>query len=127
MKIYVTHSTSFDYKTELYSSLRASQLNINNEIILPHEKSDEPYNSVEFIKTCDLLLAEVSFPSTGQGIELGIAYIFKVPILCLYRKGMKPSSSLSVITKKILEYRDAHEMIRCIEKIMNESLFHITS
>lgn len=38
----------------------------------------------DIIKTCDLMIAEVSLPATGLGIELGWAKAFKVPILCMY-------------------------------------------
>jgi len=65
LKIYVGHSRDFDYVNELYVPLRRSKLNSIHEIILPHEKSDRPYSSKEFFKTCDVMIAEVSHPSTG--------------------------------------------------------------
>ena len=73
MKIYVAHSKKLDYKKELYEPLRNSSLNNEHEIILPHEKSDKPFSSKEFFKTCDVIIAEVSYSGTGLGIELGWA------------------------------------------------------
>lgn len=57
---------------ELYEPLWASSVNEQCEIFFPYE-SDETVNSKEKIKECDAVFAEVSFPATGLGIELGWA------------------------------------------------------
>ncbi len=111
MKIYVTHSTSFDFKNELYKPLRESELNDLYEIILPHENSEEPFSSKEFIPTCDIILAEVSYPSTGQGIELGWADKAGKKIICFYKSGTKYSSSLKVISEIFFEYDNVESLI----------------
>lgn len=111
MTVYVTHSSSFDYQNELYTPLRQSDLNNKHQLVLPHEKSSEPYDSKELLQSCDLVLAEVSFPSTGQGIELGWAASYGRRIVCFYRKGSHISSSLVVISKEIFEYEDEHDML----------------
>lgn len=116
MNIYVTHSTGFDYKNELYSPIRSSDLNRKHSFILPHEKSDTPFSSKEMFgsKKFDLVLAEVSHPSTGQGIELGWADAFGVKIICMYKKGLKISGSLKVVSDTFIEYENAEEMIERI-------------
>jgi len=106
MKIYVTHSSDFDYKKELYLPIRNSNLNSKYEFILPHENNDH-FNSYEVIKNADLILAEVSFPSTGQGIELGWANAFNKKILCINKTGSKISGSLKYISKDFLTYNDS--------------------
>lgn len=111
MNIYVCHANSFDFKTELYEPLRASELNRSHTITLPHEKSGEPFHSKEYLGHCDLVIAEVSYPSTGQGIELGWADGYGVPIICVYKQGAKPSGSLKVVSNIFLEYSDAPDMI----------------
>ena len=73
MKIYISHSTGFDYQKELYEPIKNSELYNSHEIIFPHDKSSEVSNSKEVIKGCDMVIAEVSYPSTGMGIELGWA------------------------------------------------------
>jgi hypothetical protein len=84
-KIYLAHSTGFDYKKELYKPIRGSQLNKENKILLPHEKSIEPFNSKElFQKETNLIIAEISYPSTGT--ELGWADSFGIPVICIYKK-----------------------------------------
>ena len=116
MKIYVGHSSEFNYTEELYKPLRESQLNLKHEIILPHEDSSEPFNSKKFLQTCNLMIAEVSFPSTGLGIELGWADFFNVPIMFIYKKDSKISSSLKVISKEFIEYNSKEELINKLEK-----------
>lgn len=88
--------------------------------ILPHENTDKFFNSKDFLKNdCDLVVAEVSYPTTGSGIELGWADIFNIPILCLYRQGSKPSKSLKAITKNIIEYKNKQELISAIKKYLD--------
>lgn len=112
MKIYVTHSSGYDYQNELYQPLRKSELNHLHEIILPHENSTDQFNSKKYMKDCNLILAEVSYPSTGQGIELGWANLYEVPIVCLYKKGVKPSASLKIISNTLIEYENSGDMIQ---------------
>jgi len=116
MRIYVSHSKKFDYKKELYEPLRKSNLNKKHEIILPHEKSDKPFSSKEFFKTIDAMISEVSYSSTGLGIELGWADASNVPLFCIYKKGSKISSSLKVMRPYLLEYSNDEELISGIEK-----------
>jgi nucleoside 2-deoxyribosyltransferase len=111
MKIYVTHATCFDYIHELYRPLQDSPLNNEHTIIVPHEKNQQPIDSLSIIKSSDLVIAEVSYPSTGQGIELGWANVFEIPIMCFYKKGTKFSSSLHIVTNQLFEYQNHTDLI----------------
>ncbi len=111
MKIYVTHSSNFDYKEDLYKPLRHSELNELHEIFLPHEERAEPVNTRQVIKGSDLVLAEVSFSSTGQGIEIGWADAAGVPIICLYRTGSMVSSSLALVAKEMIGYENVADKL----------------
>jgi hypothetical protein len=62
----------FDYQTLLYLPLRSLALP-NIAFIFPHETSALPEHSQQIILAADAVLAEVSYPSTGMGIELGWA------------------------------------------------------
>lgn len=119
MKIYVAHASSFDFQHELYDFLRKSRLNKRHEFILPHEHSSEPQNSKEKIREYDLVLAEVSYPSTGMGIELGWADAFGIPIVCVHRKDAQISSSLKTVTNVFLAYEDLQEMAQKIESYLS--------
>lgn len=111
-KIYVAHSKDFDYKNELYKPIRNSTLNKEFMIILPHEKSDELFNSKECIrKVCDAIIVEASYPKIGVGIEVGWADAYAVQIIAIYKKGFKLSESIKSVSKIVIEYESAEDMI----------------
>lgn len=110
MKLYLTHSSGYDYKKELYEPLKEA-FGKEYDLFLPHEQHDDGAKSKDIIPTCDVVLAEVSYPSTGQGIELGWADANNKPIICFYRSGAKVSSALRFITDMHLEYETSEEMI----------------
>lgn len=114
MKIYVSHSGNYDYESELYKPLKGSELFKEHDIFLPHEPENINVPAKEVLKQTDLLVAEVSFPSTGQGIELGLANAANVRIVCFYKDGAKPSSSLRFIADKIVKYADNQELVNGI-------------
>jgi len=98
MKIYIPHSTSFDYKTELYAPVRSSAPNFRHEIVLPHEGAINPVDTREAIRGADLIIAEVSYPSTGMGIELGWADMMGKPVVAIYKTGCAPSAAVGIVT-----------------------------
>jgi len=86
MKIYVGHATSFDYKNELYAPIKNSDLWLQHEFVLPHDKNTEPFNSKLTISNSDLVIA--------------------VPILAIYKEGCISSSAIKIITDRIIPYND---------------------
>lgn len=118
-EIYVSHSTSFDFKKELYEPLKEFSKEKSVTFILPHE-GETFINSKEIIKNAKLVIAEVSLPSTGQGVELGWANLFGKEIFCFYKKGFKPSSSLREVTSSIFEYESSDSLIQQIQKLLEE-------
>ncbi len=118
MKIYISHSTSFDFKEELYKPLKKSGLDC--EFVLPHENTNNQYPVKELFasKKCDLIIAEVSFPSTGQGIELGWANDNNIPIFCFYKNGATYSKALGTVSENFTEYTDSIDLIEKIRKIL---------
>jgi hypothetical protein len=121
MKIFIAHSSSYDFRNELYIPIRKSSLNNDHEIILPQEKGKEVITK-DIIKNQDLIIAEVSHASTGQGIELGWANIFDTPILCVYRKGSKPSNSLKFITDNFIEYSDPKDLVNKLDEYFRRAV-----
>ncbi len=109
MKIYVCHSSNLDYKTELYEPLKR-EFGLRHQLILPHDFETD-FNSRVAIESADMVLAEVSYASTGQGIELGWADAAGVPIVCIYKIGSAPSAALRHIAKDMLAYADDLEMV----------------
>ncbi|MEK7103866.1 MAG: hypothetical protein AAB842_00515, partial [Patescibacteria group bacterium] len=114
----IGHSKDFDFKKELYLPIRQSPFNKNNEIVLPHENSEELFNSKDFLQNCDLMIAEVSFSGTSLGIEIGWANAFSCPVVCIYRAGIKPSSGLKAVSDTFIEYSSPEDLIEKLEKII---------
>jgi nucleoside 2-deoxyribosyltransferase len=50
---------------------------------------------VNWIKNCDVLIAEVSAPSHGVGYEIGYALNIGKPVLCIHKKERKVSKMIS--------------------------------
>lgn len=118
MKIYLSHSSEYDYENKLYKPIKKSDLIKSNFFIFPHEH--KIVNSKEVISNSDFMIAEVSLSSTGQGIEIGWADSAKIPVLCIYEKGSKISSSLKFVTDKFVEYESTEDMIIKIKNYIEE-------
>lgn len=112
MKITLTHSSNLPWKDELYNTLEHSSLHELHKIFFPHQDGVERQMTRDVVKDSDVILAEVSYPSTGQGIELGWANIFNVPIICISKKGSKVSNSLKYIANIFIVYSDMDDMIQ---------------
>jgi len=119
MKIFVSHTSNYDFENELYMPLRKSGLNGKNEIILPYEKGKDALTK-DIIKDCNLIVAEVSYPSTGQEIELGWADMFNIPIVCIHKEGIEPSRSLHKITNNFIVYKDNNDMISKLSEYISK-------
>jgi len=107
MNIYISHcGGAYDYETQLYAPIKESELAKTHHFFLPHEPENLDTDAVTELRRMDALVAEASFPSTGQGIELAQAKTANVPIICFYKTGARTSSSLRFVTDKIIEYTD---------------------
>ena len=110
MKIYVSHSREFDFEEELYKPLGESNLKLDNTFFFPHENGKD-VNTKDEVLNSDLILAEVSYPSTGQGIECGWANMAQIPILCVAKEGSNISASLKHLTDKSIVYSNAEDLV----------------
>ncbi len=119
MRIYVSHSRQFDYEKELYTPLREWGLSSKFQFFLPHEGGASS-NSKELIKNSNLVLAEVSFPSTGQGIELGWAECLNIPILCMYRTSAELQVALKFIASDFIPYTNEYDFIAKLKAFLPE-------
>lgn len=118
MKIYIAHSSGFDFENEFYGPLKDSDFAKNHELIFPHA-GEGVSNSKETIKAADVIIAEVSYPSTGEGIELGWADVFGKRIVCCHKKGVTISSALDFIKSEKIEYADSSDLIAQLNSVMN--------
>jgi nucleoside 2-deoxyribosyltransferase len=71
-----------------------------------------------WLKSCDLIVAEVTLPSLGVGYELGWACALNKPILCLFRpeNGKRLSAMIAgsngIVTAGYSDIDQAKEIIR---------------
>lgn len=119
--IYIAHSREFDFENQLYLPIRAAKDLPQSNIILPHEPGHDPNHGRAFYSELDLIIAEVSYPATGLGIELGWASDDNIPIVCVYQSGKKYSGSLHAVTDQFYEYRDTDELISIIKDLCRKA------
>jgi len=117
LKIYFAHSKDFDFINEFYSPIENSETLKNNTLLFPHKLSIDSRNGREFYRDLDLIIAEVTYPATGIGMELAWAFDDGIPIYCFHRMGIKPSSSLLSVTSDITEYISVEDLVAQVEKI----------
>lgn len=117
MKIYVCHASSFDFARELYAPLKTIA---GYEFVFPHDGGDDAH-SKEVIASCDLVLAEVSYPSTGMGIELGWADAAGIPIVCVHTSDAKPSRAVRHVAKQIAPYGDAEDLVAKLSEMLKNA------
>lgn len=118
MNIYLTHSTQFDYINKLYEPIKKAKALSMHHFFFPHDETDKFVKTKEIINDYDLVIADISLPSTGLGIELGWADDCHTPILCISEKDAKFSSSLKFITNNFITYDDTKDLIEKIDSYL---------
>lgn len=121
MKIYVAHAgkEKWDFEGGLYAPLLESGLAAHHDFVLPYRHVKAMTHSENIIKGCDLLLAEVTYPSLGCGIEMAWAKQYGVPVLAIHQEGSKASSSVQAITGNVVTYTDSRDLINIIEQALS--------
>lgn len=118
MNIYVSHSSSFDFVHELYQPLK-DHFGAADTLILPHEADTDGMDARELIRGADIVLAEVSYPSTGQGIELGWADVAGIRIIAFNKADAKPSGALNFLTADLFEYVNSDDLLERLAERLN--------
>lgn len=118
MNIYFPHSKQLEYEA-FYTAIRESTLFSTHTCFLPYEKSEIPANSKSIIKAADLIIAEVSYPGTGLGIELGWANSLHKRIVCIYKYDFHIAGSLKYVSKDFISYNSYIELIKKLEIYIN--------
>jgi len=78
---------------------------------------------MEWVKNCDVLIAEVSTPSHGVGYEISAAIFLGKQIMCCYHKDKRISKIISGNTSKnmqVFAYKSEDELISEIENFIKE-------
>ena len=61
---------------------------------------------ISWLKTSDLMIADVTVPSLGVGYEIGFAERLNIPILCIYNPNSTKSLSAMVLGNKTFTCRN---------------------
>ena len=91
--------------------------NPNVKILEKNNSLDYIYNrDINWIKECDMLVAEVSTPSLGVGYEIAYAEYLKKRIICIYDENANISAMIG--GNKYLElisYKDISDLVSKLE------------
>lgn len=74
------------------SHLVQSEVMEQERILVPQDVYERDVN---WIKNCDVLIAEVSVPSHGVGYEIGYALAIQKPVLCIHKKERRVSKMIT--------------------------------
>jgi hypothetical protein len=84
------------------SHLAQSDVMDNERELTPQNVYDRDTN---WIKNCDVLIAEVSVPSHGVGYEIAFALNIKKTVLCIYQKDRRVSKMITGNSDGLLSVR----------------------
>ena len=98
-------------------------LSVFGEVLTEHvghknvEKSEKNYSDtyifdrdIQWLKSSDVMVADVTVPSLGVGYEIGIAETLNIPILCLYNPKDKKRLSAMITGNKNLTWKEYNSL-----------------
>jgi nucleoside 2-deoxyribosyltransferase len=99
-----------------------SSANVMEEeaVISPHAVYDRDVN---WIKGCDVVVAEVSTPSHGVGYEVALAEAIGKPVLCCHAQGRRVSKMITGNPNpkvRVIPYRNDDELIAAVREYLRQ-------
>jgi adenylate cyclase class IV len=74
-----------------------------------------------WLAACDLVVAEVSVPSVGVGVEIATAQHLGKPVICLCRQDVALSALVAGNDAlRLVRYRDTEEAVRLLERALGD-------
>lgn len=124
MKAYITcpvtnSDNRLNLLPEIESTVKAQGLDTFVFIVggSAQEIFERDYNQ---IKLCDLIIAEVSEPSHGVGIEIGFSYTLDLKRILLIEEGKSLSKLAQGIPETfVIQYKDIEEMKKKLESVIS--------
>lgn len=128
-QIYFTHARTakpwdhtWTYSNDLYTPIKKSELFGNYDFQLPHEHGDD-YNSREAIRRSRALVADVTYPDLGVGIEIGWAQSMDKPIIIVHEEGRSPLPFVKYASSKIYSYSGREDVAaKILEALKQEGI-----
>jgi len=75
-------------------------------------------DAFKWMDSCDLIIVDMSKISLGIGIESGYAYIKKIPLVAIHKKGTKTSNSMIGIADLVFEYKKYSDITKKISEYL---------
>ena len=117
LKIYFMHSEKFDYNNIIYKKVLSSNICLNHELILPLSSQYKEKYAKELIKSADLVVVFLNYPSFGFNIEL--YWLRKFNKKCLF---LSIDNVLNKYKKKYdVKIVNSDNFIEIVENFINEN------
>ena len=104
LRLYIGHATQgFNYKNTLYVFLKKSAWAKNHSLILPHDNNTVPIDSKKLFTEAKqdlIMLADLSAPSTGLGMEIFWAKQYSIPVIFCAQEGSNPTSAVKFVWER---------------------------
>lgn len=131
MQIYVAVSLTYSRDEKLTRHICQFLTNIGAKVMSPWVAQEEPKQGLtpeevferDFgaLAKSDAVVAEVSLPSTGVGMELMAALKAKLPIACLHKKG----DTVSFLVRGALGIKPIQYSPGCIDEGLKEAVEYL--
>ena len=107
-----------------YGQVLTEHVGIKNIEINEQNNSDDfIFNrDLDWLKSSNIMVADVTTPSLGVGYEIGIAESLNIPILCLFNPKKKNMLSAMITGNRNLnckEYNSINEVKEIIDNFLN--------
>jgi len=70
----------------------------------------------EVLRSCDLVVIELTEKGVGLGIEAGYAYAQRIPVITIANKGSDISTTLQGISQDVYLYENQEDLLEFIKK-----------
>ncbi|MFW9851057.1 MAG: nucleoside 2-deoxyribosyltransferase [Candidatus Thorarchaeota archaeon] len=96
------------------------------QFLEPAEPAEIYRRDVEQVRKCDVIIAEVSNPSLGVGMEIMLAREIETPILLFRQSNAKPLSKMVEGTdrKALFEYTSVDEVVEILSHLDFEKIHY---
>lgn len=118
-KWFVSHpSGGMQHTPTFFNAInRFSELQSGVEIVFPHDVESEVQMTKDELAQVDLVLVEVSIPSTGSGIEMGWANAAGKKVVAFHQGGSAPSPAIKFVASEIQVYVTEDHILEVLEQL----------
>tara|TARA_B100000575_G_scaffold251736_1_gene219294 strand:- start:1016 stop:1435 length:420 start_codon:yes stop_codon:yes gene_type:complete len=95
-------------------------------IDISEEKNSNEFiyeRDIDWLKSCNVMVADVTVPSLGVGYEIAYAESINIPILCLFNTNQKKPLSAMILGNQRLEcfnYTNLNEAIAAMDQFFSK-------